>query len=379
MGLTATPFVLLLIFIAVAMVVLTVWLWPRLARRGALMVLARLAVLCVTQLTVVAAFAAGVNASFLFYTSWDDLLGTQADSGQVRRSSAAVDSGRPADPLRVLGHRQVEWEQQKALRTTGRVDRIRIRGQLTGMSTDGFVYLPPEYFLPGQERRSFPVAVVLTGFPGNAEALLQKLRVPQQSLTQVRDGRAVPTIYVMLRSSVGSRDLECTDVPGGPQAMAFLARDVPKAVKGKYRAARNARSWAVMGNSTGGYCALKLAMLNPDVYPNAVSLSGYYHAVRDDSTGELWGGSPALRQENDLLWRLRHRPAPPVSVLLATSRTGEENYRDTRRFEAAARRPMVVSTLVRDAGGHNFNTWRQEFPHALWWLRGRLQPTDPLS
>ncbi|NJP83149.1 esterase family protein, partial [Streptomyces sp. AA8] len=67
-------------------------------------------------------------------------------------------------------------------------------------------------------------------------------------------------------SVVADRDTNCTDVPGGPQALTFFNEDVPLAVTDVYRASDAPGSWGAVGNSTGGYCALKLAMTNPARY-----------------------------------------------------------------------------------------------------------------
>lgn len=45
--------------------------------------------------------------------------------------------------------------------------------------------------------------------------------------------------------------------------------------------------------STGGYCAAKLAMTNPYQFPDAVSMAGYYVALRDGTTGSLYGAARA--------------------------------------------------------------------------------------
>jgi S-formylglutathione hydrolase FrmB len=152
---------------------------------------------------------------------------------------------------------------------------------------------------------------------------------------------------------------------------------VTSAVEQNYRVSRDASGWGLVGDSTGGYCALKLAMTDSDKFSAAASLSGYFGALQDSTTGDLYGGDPALRDQNDLLWRIAHLPSPPIAALLATSRSGESDYGSTLRFAALAKPPMRVSTLIRASGGHNFNTWNAEVPAALHWLSGQLLPASP--
>jgi S-formylglutathione hydrolase FrmB len=183
-----------------------------------------------------------------------------------------------------------------------------------------------------------------------------------------------PTVLVLLRPTVAPpRDTECQDVPNGPQAESFFATDLPQAMQHAYRVSADPAGWGVIGDSTGGYCALKFAMQHPDVYRAAVSLSGYYESAVDLTTGDLFGGSQQLRDENDLMWRLAHLPDPPVSVLVTSSLSGESDFKATEAFVRAVKAPMRVSHMYLQSGGHNFATWDQELPGALRWLGQQLQ------
>jgi S-formylglutathione hydrolase FrmB len=129
----------------------------------------------------------------------------------------------------------------------------------------------------------------------------------------------------------------------------------------------------VLGDSTGGYCALSLAMRGPDSFTAAVSLSGYYKAIEDSTTGDLFGGSQDLRNQADLMWRLKNLPPAPISLLVTSSKT-EADYKSTQAFIKAvsAKPPYTISSLLLESGGHNFNTWNQETPQALPWLASKL-------
>ena len=237
------------------------------------------------------------------------------------------------------------------------------------------MYLPPQYFQRAYADRLFPAVLVLTGYPSDPRSEITRLNLPGAVAAGVAKGRLQPTIFVMMFSSVDMpRDTECTDIPNGPQAETFFAEDVPLAVERTFRVATGAGGWAVMGDSTGGYCAVKLAMMHSDRFAAAVSLSGYYNAIQDFTTGSLYGHSAAYRSENDLFWRLGHHPPPPVSVLLTSSRVGEDDYLPTLRFLSMIRPPMHGYELILPVGGHNFRTWKREIGQALQWLNQRLTP-----
>ncbi|QKV94149.1 prolyl oligopeptidase family serine peptidase [Streptomyces sp. NA02950] len=373
MGLTSNNIVIISVIAAVLLFAATIWLWPRLAGRGVTAVLGRVGMLLATQFTVFAAFGLFANQSFGFYGSWSDLLGNEDEPGVV------VNHDTPGTRVRVTETRHMKVDEGSSPKVAGRIEKVNIQGPVSRIAGPAYIYLPPEYFKPEYAKRRFPAALVLTGYPGTTEALINGLKYPQNAHKLVKSGRMQPTILVMTRPTVAPpRDTECVDVPHGPQAETFFTKDLPKAVSEHYRVGREARNWGVIGNSTGGYCALKMAMRHPDAFSAAVGLSPSYRAPIDATTGDLFGGSTKLERENDLMWRLDHKPAPPVSLLVSSSEHGEKNYKDTMRFvnkvQTLNRRgkPTRISSMILETGGHNFNTWRREVPAALEWLGGRL-------
>ncbi|MEU0334926.1 alpha/beta hydrolase-fold protein [Streptomyces sp. NPDC006193] len=372
MGLTSDKVLVLAIAVAVLLFAGTVWLWPRLARWSWRAVGGRVGLLLATQLALFASVGLAANQAFGFYASWADLFGKETDQGIVVDHSA---NGSTGGPLQVVSTSKVPGVRAARPETGGQIQKVDIVGRTTRIATPAFVYLPPEYFQPQYRTRTFPVAVVLTGYPGTARALVDKLHYPRTAQQLAKDGRVQPMILVMLRPTVAPpRDTECVDVPGGPQAETFFAKDLPDAVLTHYRAGRHPGSWGVVGDSTGGYCALKLALHHPRVYAAGAGLSPYYKAPTDPTTGDLFHGDRALQNRADLRWFLAHEPAPDTSLLVTSSRVGEHNYQDTLKFmeQVQATGPTRISSIILDSGGHNFNTWRREIPPTLQWLSGRL-------
>ncbi|WUH92983.1 alpha/beta hydrolase-fold protein [Streptomyces sp. NBC_00433] len=371
MGLTSKKVLLAAALLALALFAATVWMWPRLARRGPLPVLGRIGTLLATQLALIATLGLAANYSFGFYASWADLFGRDTAPGVVVDHAAGSPPG--AGALRVLGTVHVDAAGGTVPRIGGQIQKIAVAGGVSGITATAYVYLPPEYFR--QPTRRFPAALVLTGYPGTAEALFRKLRYPAIAAAQVREGAARPMVLVMMRPTVAPpRDTECTDVPGGPQTETFFATDLRKSLAARYRLGAGPAAWGVIGDSTGGYCALKLALRDPGAYRAAVGLSADYGAPGDATTGDLYGGDTARRRGDDLMWRLGHLPHPAVSLLVTSSRRGERNYRATLRFVALAGGPTRISSIILPSGGHNFTTWSREIPPSLTWLSAHLSP-----
>lgn len=374
MGLTSYAVLVPAVGVAVLLFVATVWCWPRLAGPGVRPVGARVGLLLATQLALFLSAGLGANRAFGFYADWSDLLGLENAQGVV--AGRTMGGAGSAGPLQVLDAGRTKGVGGgSAAEAGGRVQRVDIAGRASRIASSAYVYLPPEYFQPRYRTRTFPVSVVLTGYPGTARALVDKLHYPRTARKLAETGRMQPMILVMLRPTVAPpRDTECVDVPGGPRTETFFAKDLPDAVAAHYRVAPRPVGWGIVGDSTGGYCALKLALHHPRVYAAGAGLSAYYEAPTDPTTGDLFQGDDGLRDRADLRWYVDHMPAPDTSLLVTTSRHGEANYRDTLDFVARVRAThrTGIASIVLDSGGHNFNTWRREIPATLQWLSGRL-------
>jgi enterochelin esterase-like enzyme len=371
MSLTGLPLLILVILLTVGVFGVTVWLWPKLSGRTVKAVFGRLGMMAGAQLCLLAVFLLILNSYYSFYTSWGQLFGI-GDGGYTA-------SARPAAQLiKVESTSGVGVPDGGNPAKAGQIQQVVIYGTRSGLHANAYVYLPPQYFQAAYKDDVFPAAIASTGYPGNVQALVNRLRYPVKMTTGIDTGAIRPMVLVMVSPMVvQGRDTECVDVPGGPQAATFWSVDIPAAVASSYHVTRQAAGWGLIGDSTGGYCAAKLAMRESNHFAAGVSLSGYYDALTDITTGDLYGGSSAVRTENDLLWRLRHLPPPPVSLLLTTSRKGEDNYHDTLQFAKLAKPPLRVTTLVRAEGGHNFQTWNSEIPEGLHWLSMRLAPAAP--
>jgi enterochelin esterase-like enzyme len=372
MGLTSNKTLALAILVAVVLFFATVGLWSRLARPGWRAVGGRIALLLSTQVALFASFGLAANQAFGFYASWADLFGQDTVQGVVIDHPAGGGAG---GALQLVSTSTVPGTRATPPQTGGQIQQVDIVGRTTHIATPAYVYLPPEYFQPQFRTRTFPVAVVLTGYPGTARALVDRLDYPSTAQHLAEQGRMQPMILVMLRPTVAPpRDTECVDVPGGPRVETFFAKDLPEAVTDHYRVGRKPGSWGIVGDSTGGYCALKLAMHHPASYAAAAGLSPYYKAPIDPTTGDLFRGDRNLRNRADLWWCLKHLPAPATSLLVTSSRIGEHNYKDTLRFidQVQATNLTGISSIILPSGGHNFNTWRREIPATLQWLSGRL-------
>ncbi len=377
MPLLGWPLLLTLGILLAAVMVGTLVLWGRVRGPLALRISQRLGLLVAVQLVATLLTAAAVNNYGYFYGSWSDLLGGGGGVGQIHAVDRHTLRHVHVAPDPRLGFvADTSWSTPSHFATKGELATATVRGMDSGLSSPVSVYLPPQYFAAGERHTDFPVVEAVAGFPGTAQGLVERMGYQQDELAQSTGGRARPAIIVMVASAVEpQRDTECTNVPGGPQVETFLDEDVPATIRSTFRV--TPYGWGIIGDSTGGYCAVKLAMARPDLYHAAVAMSGYYHTYRARSSGELWGGSKVYERLQSPEWLLRHEPAPPVRVLVSigSREGGAYGIKDTHRFLSLVRYPMSASVIVIRNGGHNFADWQQVVPKALDWLSPRI--TEP--
>ncbi|HXA60477.1 MAG TPA: hypothetical protein VNW94_15065 [Streptosporangiaceae bacterium] len=311
MAMTGTTFLLLLGLAAVAGLTECVRMLPRFAGPGGGRMAARAGLVVAAQLGLLLALSATVNAYFNFYASWSDLLGQE--NGPVRVIDRPAHPGPTVTPLTV--------SPEKVRVRAGHVDKVMLGGPRTGLTATAYVYTPPEY--QAARARVLPAVLVLVADP-------------LRTVTTLRPAAAV---FVVMSPG------QCVDAVGGAKAEGFLSQDVPTDIAASYRVGR----WGVLGDS----CGARLVLRHSDRFAAAIVTSGSY----DTPSGNLYGGSPAIRAENDLYWRLAHSAQPPAALLLSYNVQAV-------RLAGLARPPLNIELSKGPAPDPSV---------ALHWLLGRIK------
>ena len=361
MGLTspALPYLLaLLAFIVLLAIILG---WPWLSHRSIGRIYLRLVSLCILQALVLGLIFVVVNRAGEFYSSWSDLFGTD-HSGRASIVAAGPVDAASHSLLAVTGRTPIRLPQG---RPGGALEQVRINGQLSGVSAAGSVYLPAAYFASGS-RREYAVLTVISDATAGGNSPYSAQRLAQSAATEIAAGRMGPLVIVMLPATVGRVDQACLNLPPklldraqeqpAIQGETFFAQDLPDAIESAFRVSAKPANWALLGDQTGGYCALQLALDNSSVYSVAVVPRGTY-THPPGLAAQLPG---PFREQDNLLWQLANLPVPPVTVLFAGpgSATGSGL---ARPFISLAQRPMRVSAVELDAGN-----W--PLAHVLTWV-----------
>jgi putative esterase len=352
-SLIGAPLTIVLVIVAIVSPIALALSWRRLPGRVGGAALRIGMILCCQAVAVLAAGIA-LNRAFMFYDSWDDLLGHQRGGGQ--QVVAVADAGQLVPP---------DGSQ-------GRVRILTVHGKVSGATEQVLVWLPPEYDAAAETNTRFPVLMVLPGQPGTPAGIFKTLTLGSNATQAIKSGQAKPFVAVIPPLSIAQpRDTECTDIPHGPQADSWLSTDVKEAVIKHFRVTPG--HWSTLGWSTGAFCASKMLLRHPTSFVAAVSIGGYFGAEEDHTTGNLFNHSRVLRNENSPLWLIRHTLSYPVHLLIITSKGDRESwdgvhYADAKRAIAAASGIPGVSTIVLPSGGHNFDTYAPTVEPALGWL-----------
>ncbi|AXI79986.1 alpha/beta hydrolase [Peterkaempfera bronchialis] len=362
MDLTSGAFFALIVAVLVVLTVLVLALWNRIPGPKAVRHGGRLGLLLLNQAVAVLVALVWLNNTYAFYESWDDLLGNNGNQVALGPDGATPKVGAAAlGGLQPKGTRSAlsfDPYKRDVLISTAVGPSSRLRGEL-------YVWLPPQYHEAAYQDKAFPVIELLPGQPGSPRTWFGALDVDRKLSGLIASQQTHPFILVAVTMNyTGIKDTGCTNIPNGPQADTWLAKDVPWLIKHSLRAAPDARHWAVMGYSAGGYCAVNLIVKHPSVFHSAVSLSGY-----NTPDSPFVVHNPALRAANSPVLRLRRMAAQPdIALLLAGSLQDGRTVADARSLLAELSRPAHGTTLTVAHGGHNTAVWAAMLPTALEWL-----------
>lgn len=295
---------------------------------------------------LVAAAAVGMMA---FNTLADDKGDDAAPAAATSTTSGAPRL--PSSTVSALGPLAAQKFTSQGTRSGGSLNHLALEGRRSNVTGDVWVWLPPQYQRDEMRTKRFPVLVVHSSYPGvGANSLLEaKSGLLAKLVDGVANGTLPPFVVVApeLTPYEQSRldgaadpealDTECSDIPGHPRMQTFHNEDVREAVAATFRVAVEPASWALLGEGTGGLCAVKYALQYPQYYTAAASLSG-----RTALRSPLWPSSGGVREAQEPLRLLTDRP--DVSLFLGNAAADNAGRQASTAFRDAAKTPTIVET-----------------------------------
>lgn len=304
--------------------------------------------------------------------------------------------------------------------TSGAVDSAFFWSQSLGIRKRALVWLPPSYAT--QPQRRYPVAYYLHGGWGDETDWTRRARLEVTLDSLVRAG--LPEMIVVMpdgddgfyttwnflgdysgcrrATPPGRRGAESVDtfcVPW-PHYDDYVARDLVAFIDRSYRSIPDRRSRGIAGLSMGGYGAVSLALLYPDVFSAAASHSGVLapgmattrsavptdrfdvEALRASYGATLWSliAAPfgkdsaawAARDPANLAARLKSRRPDLVPALRVDCGEADALLVQSRAFRDAMKALGVPVEYAEYPGAHTWDYWRRYAAESAAWLAERL-------
>jgi enterochelin esterase-like enzyme len=312
-----------------------------------------------------------VNKYYDYYPTWGAAIaditgesGTPASGAQLTLASIEAN------------HKSLTQAQRQ-----GYTLDLRLTGQRSHITRSVLVFLPPQYFQQAYSGYRFPVIELIHGSPGEPQDWINVAGGTTALVQLVNSGLGRPAVFVIPDAN-GSRadDLQCLNQVGGQQDLTYLAVDVPDEISSLLRVQPPSAAWGIAGYSSGGYCAINMAIQFRTRYGFAGVLSGYFQPS-DDQFGNLnvdpFAGNYRLRQQNNPLDQVETLPKGTVVPQFWLG-AGAADTLDVQNAELMLQalkilQPHVTLTLT-PGDAHTMTTWRSEIPSLFEWMtRGLAQ------
>ena len=173
------------------------------------------------------------------------------------------------------------------------------------------------------------------------------------------------------------------DQPNGQKYFTYLVEELPRYVAEVFNLAPRREDTFIAGSSMGGYGAIKAALLHPQKYAAAASLSGVlsmaiFNLLPDDPRRQEFSlllgdlGKVAGSEHDPAVWleRAAKNPFALPRLFISTGRQ-EDIYPLSGMFHAACQKLGIPSEYYEDDGGHDWFLWDR---HIRWFLGNVLEP-----
>ena len=358
------------IFAVIVFVAIIVF-WPKLAPWKFRCVLARIFALLIAQLLIVTTIGLAVNNYGEFYGSWSELLGINSTSvsnaalplvfnsaAQINRNdlaNAVISPGGSAIINRELdGKKSGEHGQVWIVLPKSAVDQIKNSKSSLNLS-------------------NYRVIQFIPGFPGTPRIWLDRLDVVKNLETTQSNNSLVPTIGILTESNLlRGYDGECFDTPGGPQIETWLTNDVAEFAKNLLGVKTS--NWAVMGISTGGWCAAMLTVRHPHHFVAAVSIAGYF--TPQPNKGLSTSVATTLLKKYDLRASIKAQH-PKIAIFATVAPLDRGSYFQTIHFVEDMKNEIPIRTIALHGAGHNFTSWLPAMSPAMDWVGKEFEKSAP--
>jgi S-formylglutathione hydrolase FrmB len=293
-------------------------------------------------------------------------------------------------------------QKQHAMPAAGTVVPVTIPDTASGFKHRGeLVYLPPRWYAT-DPAPPLPTVMMVGGEFNTPDDWLRA----GQAVTTIdkfaagNDGNA-PVFVFVDSGGTFNNDTECVNGTRG-SAADHLTKDVVPFMLSHYGVSPNRANWGVAGFSTGGTCAVDLAVMHPDMFGAFDDIAGDLRpnsGNKAQTIARLFGGNAAAYAAFDPITVItRHGPytgltgefdingpggpaQPRNNVVNAAANPNDETAAASSLCTAGSANGITCAVLTLP-GRHDWPFAAQAFAAALPWLAGQLRtpgvPAIPL-
>lgn len=329
----------------------------------------------VAAVLVVITAAQGVNAGYGQYPTLRTAVGLAAVNQipftdiPLPEQGIITRGGRPLDTL---------WQAPAGLPAAGAITQVDIPGTTSGFpARPAWLYLPPAYL--SRPRAQLPVLVLLSGQPGSSRAWLDggRLAARLDAFAAAHEGLAPVVVMPDQLGSTLANPL-CLDSRLGKVAT-YLGADVPAWIRATLQVDPDPAAWAIGGFSSGGTCALQMAVAAPTAYPTFLDVAGEAEPTLGDRAATVraaFAGDTAAFTKVNPLDVLTSTRFPKTAGYLVGGQQDSTYLPQAQRVFAACRAAGMDVRLQILPGGHTWRVWAPGLDGALPWLSTRLGLTS---
>lgn len=362
MGLTDSSLYFSLIALSIASFIGAIYLWPFLAKRRVGHVLGRIGVLLVTNILIVVTLGISLNNYGGFYTSWSDVFGINNASTQVEPTALVTNQIKRITAKDLLGGKV-------SASGTVVIDR-EVAGSISHEHGHIWIVLPKSA-VSAIKKSSQPIDLsgyrviqALPGFPGTPLSWIKRLNIVSNLENEWSSGKLGNSIAILTDTNLlHGYDGECFNTPAGPQIESWLSADVHQFATEFLGVKSN--GWAVIGTSTGGWCAPMLAIRHPDYFIAGGSIAGYFTPQPNKSLSTAL--SDQLKREYDLRSIIK-KNHPKVAIFATIAPSDHGSYYQTIHFIDDMKNEISIRTINLKGQGHNFSAWTPAIKPVLQWV-----------
>lgn len=263
---------------------------------------------------------------------------------------------------------------------------LTFRSMALGRPLQFSLYLPPGYDADDEVRR-YPTIYLLHGHGGTDVSWLDQGALRETADRLIAEGKLPPSIIVMPFAQTGWY-VDSAGPSGAGRWQTAILDDLVTYVDAKYPTIADGASRAIGGLSMGGYGALRFALMEPDEFAAAASLSGALFAdVKSASDFPPFQLNLFGRAFGPTFDPAAFNAASPWRSLADDEESGETpalymNVGDrdipilaagNAKFVEALKAANIPVTFSVSPGAHNWTLWAAQTPPMLAFLGARLK------